>query len=251
MMELLKSESPDLTENPSFQSSWSQSRKDPPSFEEDLELTQEDLEDARTPLWKRTLTLIAVLCLAYWSWGIYQDSRPLPECGPFAEPVQVSLRSPQRIMGPTGYEFEATDTYDVSGLVVSRARYRFDNQAVFCPVDLAIAWGPLTSRHALDSVQYSQSGRWYWFRVKGGTGFTNADVVFHSANKHMIPADDVVRHDLLAVRRGDQVRIQGFLVVVQGPRGLRLASSRDRKDGGAGSCEIIYVTSVEKLESAT
>jgi hypothetical protein len=161
----------------------------------------------------------------------------------------VKLNQPLRLAGPNGVTYEATDTYDVSGLVVSRARYWFGEQAAYCPVDLAIAWGPLTTTEKLSAVRYSQSNRWYWFRHNGTNGVDNPMIIRYSANNHMIPAtgDKTVRRLLLGVRRGDRVRIRGYLVNVTDSKGRTLRTSRERDDTGAGSCEIIFVTDVEKL----
>ncbi|HTQ30490.1 MAG TPA: hypothetical protein VMI53_04715, partial [Opitutaceae bacterium] len=71
-------------------------------------------------------------------------------------------------------------------------------------------------------------------------------IVRHSANTHCLPADDLVRDQLLAVRYHDLVTLEGYLVEVSRPDGYHWRSSLTRDDTGAGACEVMWITQVSR-----
>ena len=64
---------------------------------------------------------------------------------------------------------------------------------------------------------------------------------------HMIPADDVVERNLKSLRRGDVVRLRGFLVEAEGTNGAKWRSSLARTDRGGGSCELVWVEEASRV----
>ena len=46
------------------------------------------------------------------------------------------------------------------------------------------------------------------------------------------------------MRKGDRVRIDGWLVQANAPDGWRWRSSLTRDDSGGGACEVVYVCSI-------
>jgi hypothetical protein len=64
---------------------------------------------------------------------------------------------------------------------------------------------------------------------------------------HMIPADAAIERRLKAVRPGQTVRIDGWLVEARGTDGWRWRSSITRDDTGAGACEVIFVRDFQVL----
>jgi hypothetical protein len=68
--------------------------------------------------------------------------------------------------------------------------------------------------------------------------------VHSSANMHIIPADGRVADALDAVREGDRVRIDGWLVNVEAGDGWRWRSSLSREDSGGGACEVVYACAI-------
>ena len=71
-----------------------------------------------------------------------------------------------------------------------------------------------------------------------------------AANTHIIPANDEIRDLVGYIRRGDHIKLKGYLVNVSGYRDADRAtfvwnSSTSRTDTGPHSCEVFYVTSVE------
>ncbi|MBQ8085898.1 MAG: hypothetical protein IJ232_07330 [Lachnospiraceae bacterium] len=148
-------------------------------------------------------------------------------------------------------------SYDISALVVSTHEYSdYDIAGKLAPKDLALAWGPVAEYNDRIDFNWSQSNRWYYWETKtydeinvvGGVD----GVSQHSANNHLIAADDTVKKQIKSINAGDYVNIKGYLVNLSAakPDGTNFwwNSSKERTDTGDGSCELIYVTSVEWLE---
>lgn len=200
-----------------------------------------------------TLRVIQWLVLAACAAVIIQYVRPAPRLvagSAYAAPVQVELLEAMELPAPEGYTITATDEYTLEGIIVSRKRYSSGRESELGPVDFAMAWGDLTREPNLNGIKYSQGNRWYYYRYKkDAVTVTAAEVIAQSANVHILPetGNDALRDRLMDFRRGDEVRITGYLVQVRGDDGWRWDSSRVRTDTGARSCEVIYVTSAERL----
>jgi hypothetical protein len=62
---------------------------------------------------------------------------------------------------------------------------------------------------------------------------------------HMVPADAAIRGRLQDIRRGDIVRVRGYLVDVDHESGFHWRTSLSREDSGNGACELIYVERIQ------
>lgn len=188
------------------------------------------------------LVLLAVLAL-----GACEGSGKLAPTGPFPAPEQTELSyfKPLGVFGD--YDIWAMDEFEIEGMILSRKRYRFDKESKLSPVDFLIAWGPLTQEPAVSQIEWSQSGRWGFFRYPAGLGLSPQTITRNHSNMHVVPdpSDRYIRRQVLRVRRGDVVRMRGYLVQIDGPDGWRWRSSRSRTDTGARACEIMFVTDIE------
>lgn len=161
-------------------------------------------------------------------------------------PVQTATALPKPFPHDS-YTITPLARYDVTAVVLARERYRYDDVADLAPVDLALAWGPMSIAPVINELSVSQSARWYEYRWSGdGPPLDLAQITAHSANTHCLPADATVRDTLLGVRRHELVRLQGYLVSVTGAGGFHWDSSLSRTDTGGHSCEVLWVTSVTR-----
>ena len=101
----------------------------------------------------------------------------------------------------------------------------------------------MTEDAVLSHLQISQSSRWYRYRWNDAPPIPLQEIIRSSANMHMIPADDAVAAALRRIERGDRVRIDGWLVQVEG-EDWRWRSSLTRDDSGGGACELVYACSI-------
>jgi hypothetical protein len=136
--------------------------------------------------------------------------------------------------------------FSLQARVLAREDYHFDAGAEFSPTDLALGWGPMSEQGLADKLNISQSGRWYRYSWNsGGPPIPLEDIINHSANMHMVPANPAVAKSLKGVSENDVVELDGWLVRIEKNDGWRWQSSLSRNDSGDGSCELIYVCSIE------
>jgi len=106
----------------------------------------------------------------------------------------------------------------------------------------------MSDQSVIDQIRISQYGRWYRWEADSPP-IPVRDIERCSANMHMIPKDDRVRDKLLAVRTGEVIAIQGYLVDIWASGGWTWTTSRSRDDTGDGACEIIWVDKIEVVET--
>lgn len=134
--------------------------------------------------------------------------------------------------------------FSLDARVLSRRDYSSGREADYSPVDLALGWDGMSRSEVLDRLDISQSGRWYHYRWQGEAPLPPGEIIRSSANMHMIPSSSEVARALAAVKHGQQVRLDGWLVEVNAKDGWRWRSSTRRDDTGGGACEVIYVCAV-------
>ncbi len=166
------------------------------------------------------------------------------------DPIQTSYKSEEPIVKETkNGHFTITQVaeYKLSGMVVSKETYSDDWNAKVSPIDLAIVWGKLAEPENAPYITYSQSNRWYFYQYKAESPFDNSFVISHSANNHIIPANENIREAVKTIGKRDKIVLEGFLVNIKGTyegRAVTWNTSLTRKDTGDGSCELFYVTKV-------
>jgi hypothetical protein len=136
--------------------------------------------------------------------------------------------------------------FAIKARVLGREDYSFDREAELAPMDLALGWGPMSDETVLEQIDISQSGRWYRWHAEQ-LPIARRDIERHSANMHLIPADEWVEDTLDDVRRGSLVELRGFLVEARADDGWYWRSSLTRDDTGARACELVFVERVRLL----
>jgi hypothetical protein len=103
----------------------------------------------------------------------------------------------------------------------------------------------MSDNAVLAHFEVSQGVRFYTWRVRDALPVAREAVVSHSANTHLIPADQEVRARLARLRVGQVVHLTGDLVDAQRDDGAWMQTSMTRADSGPGACEVLLVENVE------
>ena len=195
--------------------------------------------------------MIVLACSGYMIWNAGTRRAITGIRGPIQEKADGG-----ETLHTAGYAVEVRylAEYDIEGLVVHRKKYGGDGiGAALAPVDAALAWGEVAENNRKIDFHWRQSGRWYYWRVDdiaelapvGGEAGLNEQ----SSNNHLVPANDSIRKKVKKIRRGDHIRIKGYLADIYAEKSdgevFTWTSSTSRTDQGDGACELIYVTDIE------
>jgi hypothetical protein len=188
--------------------------------------------------------LVALAFAIYGGWHWWTTERAVarpPGIVAPDEPMQIDFDDPPRFE-VKGYTFIKRARYDITARLLRKEIYQIDGGAGLAPVDLGVAWGPLSDSALIDQLEFTQMGRFFYWRPR------NADVsvptsvlVSHLAQMHMIPARSEIESRLKKLRPGQIVRAVGYLVDVRGPGGFTWNTSLSRTDTGNGACELFWV----------
>lgn len=186
---------------------------------------------------------IAVV-VAFCLWGATQwwTNRPVGQpSGVLAPepPVQIGVKD-VRWFDRGNYQITPLANFEIKARILGRENYLFDAGAELVPVDLALGWGPMSDSGVLEHIDISQSGRFYFWQVKQFP-IPRRDIETHSANMHLIPANERIEAILNDTREGQVVAMRGYLVRADRADGWAWQSSLTREDTGAGACELIWV----------
>jgi len=166
------------------------------------------------------------------------------------DPIQASYKSDEPIIREIKdghFTMTPVAEYKISGMVVGKETYSTGWDGEISPVDLAIVWGKLAESEYDRYISYRQSNRWYFYQYKEGSPFDNSFVISHSANNHIIPANENIHEAVKTIGGKDVVVLEGFLVNIKGTykgQPVTWNTSLSRKDTGNGSCELFYVSKV-------
>jgi len=116
--------------------------------------------------------------------------------------------------------------------------------------DLCVVWGKNLETGAFREIKFwSRDFTCYysWSSPEVGRQFSQS----HISNNHLITEDAQLRRLIKSVKRGDQVRLRGWLAKY-GHKGSRVVrgTSTTRQDTGGQACETVYVTEFEVLKRA-
>lgn len=155
-------------------------------------------------------------------------------------PAQT-LSTGARAFQISGHRLTPLATYRISARVLNVRRYTSDALSALSPVDLALGWRDMSDTALISTLRIDQFNRFFWLTSDRPFGRAVMD---HSANVHIIPANDEVRAAVLDLRPGALVTLSGKLVRIDAADGRTWTSSLTRTDSGPGGCEILYVERV-------
>ena len=197
----------------------------------------------------KAISILLALALAWF--GYRHFSAPLvhpPGVLVAAEPSQRELSANEKTIAHSDFQLRPLARFAVEARVLHRKNYR-DRGAKLSPTDLAIGWGRMSDQEVLDRLTISQSMRFYWYEYQLPPPIPQDEIIRHSTNLHIIPADHAIARECKSLRAGELIRLEGRLVEATGPEIGTWRSSLRRDDTGKGACELLLVDRVEKLNS--
>ena len=194
---------------------------------------------------KRAL-YIALALLAVFAWRDWRTREIVHPPGVLVpEAPRQAMLDNGGVMEVDGYHLTRRARYGIRARVLSREDYHWGAESDLSPMDLALGWGPMSDQAVLDRIEITQGGRWYFTRYELPAPLPDGAIVRHSGNVHMIPANAGVAAALKRIRKGDIVDARGYLVDVDSDTGFRWRTSLRRDDTGGGSCELMYLESLQ------
>lgn len=149
--------------------------------------------------------------------------------------------------------------YEVSGRVVAKASYISNGVAnEAAKIDIALVWGKLATDEYLKMFTFKAPGNRFvywkttdmdWYRAHTN----DSEIISMYSNNHLVTTDETLKNDIKSVKKGDYIRIKGYLVNMyweENNSDRTWISSTVRTDDGDGACEIIYVTDLKWLKEA-
>ena len=172
---------------------------------------------------------------------------PLP---PQVEPGQPPLQTPVP-EGMMPFLLEPATLYPLAGFsvearVLSRENYVWGLESKLSPTDLLLGWDRMAEDAYIEHFSFSQGRRYGSYEWRGSPPLPPDEILRSVSNMHIIPHDEQVARELKRVKKGDRVRIDGWLVLATTLDGFRWESSLRRDDTGNGACEIVYACAITR-----
>jgi hypothetical protein len=160
------------------------------------------------------------------------------------DPIQIDVAGTPPVVSVKNFDLTLVADFELEARVLGRRDYRFGTESALSPIDLALGWGPMAEDQVLESINIRQRNRFYYWSTREFP-IPREDIIAHSSNMHLIPANDQAWRQLKRVREGSIIRLSGYLVNVDRDDGWRWRTSLRRDDSGHGACEIVLVTMAE------
>lgn len=194
----------------------------------------------------RILTILIIAALAVGGYFFLREKKYPAGVLISKDPIQAEVNGKSNAFIKGDYDLTPLAMFEIEARVLGVKHY-YDAMAKVAQFDLAAGWGPMSDQSILDQLEISQGNRFYFYEWPKSPPIPKDQIITHSTNIHLIPADSSIQWRIKWLRRGNLVRLKGFLVEVNGPDIKGWRSSLSRGDTGNGACEILWVESLEKM----
>jgi hypothetical protein len=162
---------------------------------------------------------IGLIVLALW---LYDILRPVPQppgiLAPDPPQVELVVGKPETFERD-GHVLTALARFSAQARVLSVNRYG-DRAAQIAPRDIALGWGPMSDSTTLKLVDVAQTERGVVFQ-SFDPKLPEEQVEAYLLNLHVVAGDPALRESLSELRRGNVVKIEGWLVEAVAGDGFR------------------------------
>ena len=188
------------------------------------------------------VAITAVLVYSYWP---EKELKHPPGVLVPDDPVQIAVKNPVPWQ-KDDYIITPLAEFRIKAFVLSTNSFSFGSGSDLSPMDLALGWGEMSNQSIIDALDIDQSNRWYHWKAKVLV-IPAREINTHSANMHIIPANEEVENKLDELYKGCIIEMKGFLVSVKGKDGFHWKSSLRRDDTGGGACELVWANEINIL----
>src|SRR5581483_5433159 len=152
----------------------------------------------------RTIVLGVVLLVIALAWLWPGNLSKYPPGVLVADQPDQTATSNGKSWQVKGYTLKSLADYRIRARVLMTERYFMDREADLSPLDVTVGWMRMSDQDVLDRLSIYRQRRAYCYRPKASTWpIPAAEITAHSANMHLIPADDEILHRLRSVNEGD------------------------------------------------
>jgi hypothetical protein len=188
----------------------------------------------------KILMMLAATYGIVWFLFIRQAEVSLPPGVMAAKEPQQEMLHNEKSFEFKGYRITPLASFQIKAKILSRMTYRLGREAELSPIDLTLGWGNMSDESILESIEISQSNRFFYWRVEQ-LPIPRKEIETHASNMHLIPSDESTESAIKQARKGEIVHFSGYLVSVDAQDGWRWTSSLSRADTGRGACELVWV----------
>lgn len=189
--------------------------------------------------WLIALAMLACIAYAAVQW---RSGHRLSTGAVDADPLQTETGDPPFAF--RDLQLVPRASYRIEAKLLSKEAYSAGDAGKLAPWDFAVGWGPMSREDIVARLGVEQSARFYSYRWQGEPPLPPEQIVRHSANMHLIPANKRIAAQLDGAQPGYKVVLEGRLVDAVWADGRRWSTSLTRDDTGNGACELMFVESV-------
>lgn len=130
----------------------------------------------------------------------------------------------------------------IRGRIIKTEHYHWDRGADLSPVDVLVGWGGMSSQEVLETLSFSQGNRAFRWKIIKPLSVTEGYIKSHTANLHLIPANDALKKVIKSLHVDQIVIINGYLVQVTADDGYKWTSNLDNTDNTTN--KVVWVDSL-------
>ncbi|MFA5668417.1 MAG: hypothetical protein WC967_04180 [Balneolaceae bacterium] len=182
--------------------------------------------------------------MSYILWTEIPVTRP-PGVLTEHEPI-ISTFKKTDVLEINGYEgFDITPVAKLSGevRVIEKERYFFDPMSSFSSLDVLTGWNELSDQRNLEFIRFSIDKR-QWSHKLTNLPLPVNTIREQTALFHLIPSSPDIKKEILNIRKGHIIKIEGTLVNVVDKEGLKWETSSNLEGKQATKNQIVWVTSL-------
>ena len=207
---------------------------------------------------KKILIVFLMICAILFLYNnshVEKDFEIVESLSDLPDPIQESTTGEVELkMFGEDVKIEYVASYSISGRVIDvQSYFGFNSKNKFSPRDIGLTWGFLSTEENSSKLAWTSVGDRYlsyyvqdkdWLESVGG----DDALISHFSNNHLIPSNDITKKLMKAIKKGDYVKIDGYLANVDyDGKKERWETSTTRTDEGSKGNEIIYVTNIKWL----